>query len=203
MGWYALALHEPNFGSLTFSWAAWCHKSVRKDFHLSLQNQYPLHHHSRSQTRGRSKTASSLATLFRFFFFSSSFFSSWSTRSQGTYVIWVLFILEGHEFADYMEGNKLDARTLSFCTDFIFTCLVEGGLVTRNYTRGACQSLEVYRLSPASSRVMRLNFFYRSNQSSTSSRSFNPGLSYDQLSPAQNAFIGCSIESMRYRSAIT
>jgi hypothetical protein len=84
-----------------------CYTSEGNGFALPGQKHlYPLHHHSRTQTRGRSNIAS-LAYILRFFL-CNTFFSSRQTRSQGTFYLglWPAF---GHGL-HIIGRNKLDVR---------------------------------------------------------------------------------------------
>jgi hypothetical protein len=69
-GWHAPALHDiTTFSGYSTFHRPRCYKSEGGPFASSLPRKhiYPLHHHSRTQTRGRSNTAS-LATLSIIFF---------------------------------------------------------------------------------------------------------------------------------------
>ena len=123
-GWHAQALHERiHFRDIDF-FRAWCHKSEGKVFAFPCQKHiYPLHHHSRTQTRGRSNIAS-LATF-----------------SIITFFLFVVDTLSGHFFicsslmprawsAWYYRKEQAGREEWSFHANFAFTYSVEGGAVT-------------------------------------------------------------------------
>jgi hypothetical protein len=143
-----------------------CYKSEEKAFAFPCKKPHisPASYHSRTQTRGRSNTAS-LAT-FRLF-------------SHHTFLLFLVNTFSEHCLfgstsclrawsADYWKENKLDARSGLFTQFSPSRNFVEGGFWAASHSRGACQSLEVIAL-PASSRITKFTSFCQTRFHITSS----------------------------------
>jgi hypothetical protein len=131
-----------------------CYTSEGKAFALPGQKPiYPLHHHSRTQTRGRSNIAS-LAYILRFFSLQhlSSLFDKHTCRAL---FIWVYWPASGHGL--HIIGRKQAGREAWYSqTNFTFACFKDE-FVEEAHARGACQSFGG-RISPANSRIMNFTF---------------------------------------------